>query len=79
MMKALPEKELLRPEEVQKDLPEKKLLRVDEAAEYFSVDKRTIRAWIAQGKLTAEKLAGSVRISRESIMIFRTSSLIKNN
>lgn len=65
--------------ELQKDLPEKKLLRVDEAAEYFSVDKRTIRAWIANGKLVAEKLAGTVRISRESIMNFRLSGIIKNN
>lgn len=65
--------------DLQKDLPDKKLLRVDEAAEYFSVDKRTIRAWIANGKLAAEKLAGTVRISRESIMNFRLSGIIKNN
>jgi excisionase family DNA binding protein len=56
------------------DLPEKKLLRVAEAAKYFGVHERTIRLWIDTGKLTAEKLAGSVRIPRESIAAFRIRS-----
>lgn len=86
---ALPEKELLRPDEVAKqkvmimnDLPEKKLLRVSEAANYFGVHERTVRLWIEHGKLTAEKLAGSVRIPRESIINFRltgNNKIIKNN
>jgi excisionase family DNA binding protein len=53
------------------DLPDKKLLRVSEAAEYFSVHERTIRLWIDHGKLGAEKLAGTIFISRDSILKFR--------
>ena len=53
------------------DLPDKKLLRVSEAAEYFGVHERTIRLWIEHGKLIAEKPAGTVFISRESILKFR--------
>ena len=53
------------------DLPDKKLLRVSEAAQYFGVHERTIRLWIDHGKLTAEKPAGIIFISRESILKFR--------
>jgi len=55
------------------DLPDKKLLRVDEAAKYFDVNDRTIREWIRKKKLPAEKLAGTVRIPRQSIIDFRLS------
>ena len=55
------------------DLPDKKLLRVSEAAQYFGVHERTIRLWIDHGKLTAEKPAGIIFISRESILKFRLS------
>ncbi|MCK9597729.1 MAG: helix-turn-helix domain-containing protein [Sphaerochaeta sp.] len=54
------------------DLPEKKMLRVDEAADYFDVHPKTIRRWIEEGRLPAEKLAGSIRIPKESILNFRT-------
>ena len=53
------------------DLPEKKLLRVSEAAEYFGVHERTIRLWIEHGKLSSEKPAGTVFVSRDSILKFR--------
>lgn len=53
------------------DLPEKKLLRVSEVADYFGVHERTIRLWIEHGKLIAEKPAGTVYVSRESIQKFR--------
>jgi len=53
------------------DLPDKKLLRVSEAAQYFGVHERTIRLWIDHGKLIAEKPAGIIFISRESILKFR--------
>lgn len=81
-MTDLPDKTLLRPDEVanggiMNDLPEKKLLRVGEAAIYFGVHERTIRLWIERGKLTAEKLAGSLRIPRESIANFRLSGKVK--
>jgi excisionase family DNA binding protein len=54
------------------DLPNKKLLRITEAAEYFGVEERTIRLWIAHGKLKSEKPNnGAVFITRESIKTFR--------
>ena len=53
------------------DLPNKKLLRVYEVAQYFGVHERTIRLWIDHGKLMAEKPAGIIFISRESILKFR--------
>jgi len=55
------------------DLPDKKLLRVSEAAQYFGVHERTIRLWIEHGKLIAEKPAGTIFISRQSILKFRLS------
>ncbi len=58
------------------DLPDKKLLRVDEAAIYFDVDERTIREWIRLKKLVGEKLGGTVRISRQSIINFRLAGTI---
>ena len=79
-MTDLPAKSLLRPDEVAlTDLPDKKLLRVSEAAIYFGLHERTIRGWIKSGKLSAEKLVGSVRISRESIINLRLSGVSKNN
>jgi excisionase family DNA binding protein len=51
------------------DLPNKELLRVEEVAEYFSVTKKTIYLWIEHGHLDADKIAGSViRITRTSVM-----------
>ena len=51
-----------------KDLPEKKLLRVEEVAEYFSVTCRTIYLWIEHGHLEAERTPGKcIRITHESV------------
>jgi excisionase family DNA binding protein len=50
-------------------LPEKELLRVDEVAEYFSVTSRTIYLWIEHGHLEAEKTPTKmIRITRESVL-----------
>lgn len=49
-------------------LPDKSLFRVDEAASYFRVTDGCIRLWIQHGHLKEEKIVGSVRISRESIL-----------
>jgi len=49
-------------------LPDKELLRVDEVARYFSVTEKTIRLWIEHGHLIAEKIVGIVRIPRESVL-----------
>ncbi|MDD5775513.1 MAG: helix-turn-helix domain-containing protein [Candidatus Omnitrophica bacterium] len=60
-------------------LPEKELLRVDEVADFFSVTERTIRGWIESGRLEAEKIVGTVRIKRESVEKCRLKIAAKNN
>ena len=50
------------------NLPNKTLLRVDEVAAYLSLSERTIRAWIKNGDLGAEKFVGTIRIRREAIL-----------
>ena len=58
-----------------KGLPTKPLLRPDEVASYFDVTTRTVRRWIAGGKLKAEKLSRpSVRITRHSVLRLRRAS-----
>jgi excisionase family DNA binding protein len=52
-------------------LPDKELLRVDEVAEYFSVSPKTIYLWIDHGHLIAEKFVGTVRIPRKSVIKLR--------
>jgi excisionase family DNA binding protein len=50
------------------DLPNKSLLRPDEVAKHYSVSVKTVRGWIASGKLEARKIAGGLlRIPRESL------------
>jgi excisionase family DNA binding protein len=41
-------------------LPDKELLRPDEVAAYYSVNVRTVLGWVATGKLEAIKIAGGV-------------------
>jgi len=57
-------------------LPKKDLFRVDEVAKYFDVTERTIFLWIAKGNLAAEKIVGTLRIPRTSILNCRFG---KNN
>jgi len=49
-------------------LPEKELLRPDEVAKYFSVTRKTVYRWIETGKLRAVKIARLIRIPREAIL-----------
>ena len=50
-------------------LPNKELLRPDEVAEYFSVSVKTIYRWIDEGKVPAVKVAQSViRIERKAAL-----------
>ena len=58
------------------DLPNKPLLRVDECATYFDVSAATIYLWIDHGILEAEKIKGTIRIPRESILNCRVKSKI---
>jgi len=50
------------------ELPKKELLRVDEVATYFSITDRCVRLWIEHGHLKAEKIVGTIRITRESVL-----------
>lgn len=52
-----------------KDLPNKSLLRPDEVAEFFSVSRRTVYLWVEMGKLEGVKpVSGILRIFRESVV-----------
>jgi len=49
-------------------LPDKALLRPDEVAKYYSVAKSTVYVWIETGKLEAVKVGGKLlRIPREAL------------
>ena len=50
------------------DIPDKELLRVDEVAEHLRVSASTIYLWIEHGHLKAVKIVGVVRIERESVL-----------
>jgi excisionase family DNA binding protein len=42
---------------------------INQTAEYFGVDVKTVRRWIAQGRLTAYRIGPRlIRIDRESII-----------
>lgn len=48
-------------------LPDKELLRPDEVARYLSVTRKTIYLWIDTGKLEAVKVVNRTRIPREAV------------
>ena len=51
------------------DLPEKTLLRPDEVAVFLSVSVKTVYWWVENGTLKGTKMAGrSLRIYRESVV-----------
>jgi len=60
------------------NLPKKDLFRVDEVAAYFGVSERCIRLWIEHGHLDIEKIVGSIRITRSSILRCRVAARDKN-
>ena len=47
-----------------KTLPEKELLRPEEVADFWSVSVKTIYRWIDLGIIPAEKKGGTVRVRR---------------
>ena len=49
-------------------------LSARESAAYCGVSEKTIRNWIASGRLSAEKSAGSFRISQEDLNVVRSGS-----
>jgi hypothetical protein len=58
------------------ELPNKELLRIDEVSEFFSVTDRCIRLWIEHGHLKAEKIVGSIRVTRESVLKCRFAPVL---
>ena len=50
------------------ELPNKALLRPDEVAEYLSVTRKTVYLWVQLGKLKAEKYERMTRIPREAVL-----------
>lgn len=52
-------------------LPDKELLRPDEVADYLSVTRKTIYYWIDIGKLEAVKIERLIRIPREEVINFQ--------
>jgi len=56
------------------NLPNKALFRPDEVAEYLSVSRKAVYAWIASGKLEAVKISGLIRIHRDEILKFQKTA-----
>ena len=50
------------------ELPNKELLRPDEVAKYLSVSRKTIYLWIDTGKLDAVRISRLIRIPRKSVL-----------
>lgn len=58
-------------------LPDKELLRPDEVASYLSLSVKTIYGWIATGKMDAVKVGQSrlLRIKREVVEEMNTPAI----
>ncbi len=52
------------------DLPEKTLLRPDEVASFLRVSVKTVYRWVAKGVLESVRLKKSLRIYRRSVLAF---------
>lgn len=51
------------------ELPNKALLRPDEVAAYLQVSRRTVYLWIDLGKMEAVRLpGGGIRVKRETVI-----------
>jgi excisionase family DNA binding protein len=55
-------------EEAFKDLPQKTLLRPDEVALFLSVSLKTIYRWYRAGLIDGTKVKRSLRIYRDSVL-----------
>jgi excisionase family DNA binding protein len=61
-------------------LPEKELLRPDEVAAYFSVSIRTVYRWVDEGKFKTSKPSYKVlRIFRKSVLNLLESTTIDDD
>jgi len=57
------------------NLPDKELLRPDEVAKYLSVNRKTVYQWISSGKMEAVKVSRLLRIPRAEVIGFQKSTL----
>jgi excisionase family DNA binding protein len=58
-------------------LPDKELLRPEEVAKYYSVKLKTVYRWIDSGKLEGTKIAGrALRINRNALKTLEKSTII---
>jgi len=58
-----------------KELQEKPFYRPDQIAKYFNVNRSTVYGWIAEGKLNAVRLGGTIRVSRQAIKEFQRPAI----
>ena len=49
-------------------LPNKELLRPDEVADYLRVHRKTVYEWLKTGKLKGKKISNRNRIFRQSVI-----------
>jgi excisionase family DNA binding protein len=63
--------------EVECSLPKKDLFRPDEVADYLMISKSTVYLWVDHGILQAEKIKGTIRIPRKSIVNCRMAAKLK--
>jgi excisionase family DNA binding protein len=58
-----------------KTLPDKELLKIKEVAVYYDVKPKTVRGWIATGKLLAVKVVAGWRIHRQEALDLQKASI----
>ena len=58
-------------------LPNRDLLRVHEVAAYLSKAESTIRLWIDHGYFITEKFRGSLWVTKQSVIDFRTRNRVE--
>lgn len=56
-------------------LPDKELLKIEDVAAYYSVKPKTVRGWIATGKLEAVKVVSVWRIHRQEVLSLQKESI----
>jgi excisionase family DNA binding protein len=56
-------------------LPDKELLKIDDVATYYGVKPKTVRGWIATGKLLAVKVVSGWRVRREDALSLQKESI----
>ncbi len=56
-------------------LPDRELLKIDDVAKYYDVKPKTVRGWIATGKLLAVKIVSGWRIRRSDALALQKESI----